>query len=331
MATSGPNAFAEFIRTVGRGPGRSRALEQAEAERAMAMILGGEALPVQVGAFLVLMRYRKETPEELAGFVCAARAAAATWPGGPVLLDWPSYADNHRQQPYFLLAALLLAENGVTVLMHGLEGSGSATTRKALAALSLEPAASPAAAAAMLAERKFAYLPIAALSPAVAGLFGLRPVLGLRSPANTFCRMLNPAAAPASIAGVFHPTYLATHQETGRLLDQPRLAVFKGGGGEAQRNPDKPCRVATLAGGIASEETWPAMLDNTRHDWRAEPLGADRLLALWRGELGEPAPHAAVVATTAVAWRLLDRAGDIAEAERAAHAMWQGRDRHRFG
>jgi len=331
VAAGSPRPFADFIRTIGRGPGRSRALEQGEAAAAMRMILGGKVLPAQLGAFLVLLRYRKETPAELAGFVAATRERLAPWPGPAVDLDWPSYADRHRQQPYFLLAALLLAGRGVRVLMHGLAGEGEATTPKALAALSRSAARSTAEAARMLDDGGFAYLPTAVLSPELEGLFQLRPMLGLRSPANTFARMLNPAAAPASITGVFHPTYLDTHQETAALLGQPRLAVFKGGGGETQRNPDKPCRVAMFVAGVAATENWPALLANTRHDWRAEPLDPARLADLWRGDLTAPAPEAAVIATAAVAWRLLGRAGSIAEAEDAARAMWRARDRSRFG
>ena len=71
----------------------------------------------------------------------------------------------------------------------------------------------------------------------------LKPVLGLRTFANTMARELNPFRAPCQIQGVFHPPYLELHRATQRLLGQPRAAIFKGGGGEGQRNPEKPCRV----------------------------------------------------------------------------------------
>ena len=69
------HAFAEFIRILGKGKKGSRPLTQDEAYRAMSMILAGKVLPVQLGAFLMLMRIKEETPEELAGFVLAGRAA----------------------------------------------------------------------------------------------------------------------------------------------------------------------------------------------------------------------------------------------------------------
>ena len=161
-------------------------------------------------------------------------------------------------------------------------------------------------------------------------LFTLRPILGVRSPANTFARELNPLAAPCQLQGVFHPTYLPTHLETARLLEQPRAAIFKGGGGEVQRNPEKPCRVVTLDHGQGGEETWPALADD-RHPWRAEPLDPARLAALWRGDDQAPGPEAAIVGTAAIALKLLGRANTQADALALAKDWWAARPRAAYG
>ncbi len=324
-ATAAPGRFVRYLRDVVRGAKLGRTLSEAEAREAMAMILARQVAPEQLGALLAVLRYRKETPEELAGFVRAAREAAMPLAGAEVDLDWPSYADRHKQLPYFILAALVLAQNGVKVLMHGLEGEGGATTRAVLGALGHAPVASAAEVSSRLSQRHFAYLPIERLSPPVAALFALRPVLGVRTAANTFCRALNPAAAPASLVGVFHPTYLDTHVATARCLGQGNVAAFKGGGGEAQRNPDKPCWVVGLRDGAPTAETWPALTESARHPWREEPLEPERVAALWRGEWDAPGPVAAVTATLAVALKLLGRAATIAEAEAIAQAMWAAR------
>ena len=92
-------------------------------------------------------------------------------------------------------------------------------------------------------ERRFAYLPLAALCPALDRLLTLRGLLGLRSPINTAVRLLNPFDAPCSVAGVFHPPYIDVHLGAAQLLGRGRLAVVKGGGGEAERNPAKPVAV----------------------------------------------------------------------------------------
>ena len=325
-----PHPFAEFLRTIGRGATLGRPLDETEAEQAMGMILDGAVEPVQLGAFLLVLRYRTETPAELAGFVRAARARSVGADAITVDFDWPSYADRHKQLPYFVLAALLLAGNGVRVLMHGIEGEGAVTTPAALRALGVPVCGSASEAADRVGACGFAYLPLRVICPELEALFQLRPLLGLRSPVNSVARELNPFQAPHQIQGVFHPTYLPLHGETAQRLGQAHAVIFKGGGGEAQRNPDKPCRAATVDDGVTGEAIWPALNDGEPHPWRRDPLEPGRLAGLWRGEWEAPGPAAAVVGTAAMALKLLGRAASIEEAEDQARRLWQERPRRQF-
>ncbi|MFX9011921.1 hypothetical protein ABTN18_19170, partial [Acinetobacter baumannii] len=93
-----------------------------------------------------------------------------------------------------------------------------------------------------------------------------------------------------------------------RLLGQPQAAVFKGGGGEAQRNPLKSCTVVQVIGSEIRDQTWPALLPDIDHRWREEDLDPRRLAALWQGEIDDAAPAAAVTGTAAVALLLAGRA-----------------------
>jgi anthranilate phosphoribosyltransferase len=317
--------FAQYVRILARGPGRSRAMTFDEARAAMRMIAAGEAEPIQLGAMLMLMRYRQETSEELAGFVAALRENFATPPGPPrVELDWPSYAAGRtRGAPWFLLSALLLAENGVRVLMHGPEKSVLA---RSLASLGIALSATPAAAAARLEADSFAFLPLAAYAPVAQQLLDLRPLLGLRSPANSLARLLNPLGAPNVIQGVFHPAYRDLQRGAAALLGQKRLAVFKGGGGEAERNPDKSCRVFVLDDGRNVDEDWPALDGDAVAANEPEPS----LTAIWRGDAGDDAPVRIVIATAALALRLTGRAPDPAAADALARTLWARRDRARY-
>ena len=104
--------FSAFVRLLGRGKTLSRGLTPEEAEQAMGMILDGEALPEQIGAFLMLLRMKEETGAEIAGFVRAARARLPTHEGPRPDLDWPCYAGKARRAPWHLLAALRLAGAG---------------------------------------------------------------------------------------------------------------------------------------------------------------------------------------------------------------------------
>jgi len=332
--SSALHPFASFLRTIGRGPSLSRPLTRDEARKAMRLILDGQTDGVQVGAFLLVLRYRGETAEELAGMLAAARERfAAEVSPGQADLDWPSYADRHKQQPWFTLAALLLAENGVRVLMHGIAGyaEGFAPTRPVLAALGIRPAGSLAEAAAHVARENFAYVGLEDFCAPLDRLFDLRPLLGVRSAVNTLARALNPLAAPCQIQGVFHPPYRALHRDVALLEGQPEAMIFKGGGGEVQRNPLKACRVARIRNGAASEETWPALCPEQGYGWREEPLDPARVAALWRGELALPAPEAAITGTVAFALSLLGRARDMDDAQARAEAMWRARPRGKFG
>jgi anthranilate phosphoribosyltransferase len=317
--------FAQYVRILARGPGRSRAMTFDEARAAMRMIAAGDVEPIQLGAMLMLMRYRQESSEELAGFVAALRENFAT-PPGPlrVELDWPSYAAGRtRGAPWFLLSALLLADNGVRVLMHGPEKSVLARN---LASLGIAPSITPETAAARLDTEGFAFLPLAAYAPVAQQLLDLRPLLGLRSPANSLARLLNPLAAPNIIQGVFHPAYRDLQRGAAALLGEKRLAVFKGGGGEAERNPDKACRVFVHDDGRSIDEDWPTLDGDPVTASEPEPSLTD----VWHGDVVEGAPERVVIATAALALRLTGRAPVPAAADALARALWGRRDRARY-
>jgi anthranilate phosphoribosyltransferase len=327
-----PHPFARFINILGRGKTLTRSLTVEEAEQAMAMILNRRALPEQLGAFLMLLRVKEESPEEIAGFVRAARARLTPPTDAPrVDLDWSSYAGKGRQLPWFIVAALALAGAGWRVFMHGAEAhtEGRIYTGAALRALGVPVATSLEEAADRLRRENFAYLPIDFLSPAIADMLELRPVLGLRSPVHTLARMLNPFAAPAMLQGVFHPGYMRIHRGAGLILGQPRLAVFRGEGGEIERRPSKPCEVMMAIDGRSLDERWPPMIDEPRQA-PDESMDLSRLPAVWRGDIEDGYGEAAVVGTLAIALRTLGVAEDAAGAEAQARRLWSARERNRL-
>jgi anthranilate phosphoribosyltransferase len=167
--------------------------------------------------------------------------------------------------------------------------------------------------------------------PSVAALLDLRPRLGVRTVANTFARDLNPLGAPYQLQGIFHPPYRARHQGAAVRLGQPHAAIFKGGGGEVQRTPLKPCVVATVRDGKPGEQEWPATLPEESYRWRDHELDPAHIAALWRGQREDPVPSAAVTATAALALELTGRAATMAEAEAMAAEMWAARPRDKYG
>lgn len=323
--------FAEYIRILGKGKKGSRPLTQDEAYRAMKMILAEAVQPVQLGAFLMLMRVKEETPEELAGFALAAQESFdLAGHSAEVDLDWSSYAGKRRHLPWFLLSALLLAENGIKVFMHGAEGhtAGRIYTQDVLKFLNLRPASSIAEAARQIERHRFSYLSLEHFCPKLHEIIELRPLLGLRSPVHTLVRLLNPFNADYSIQGIFHPGYRPVHQQAAALLNQPHMAVLKGEGGETERNPDTDCLVQSVHDGQLSDENWPALF--TRRHVKPELLDPQQLALIWQGDIEDEFAEAAIIGTTAIALKLLGKADAQQQAHDLATAYWKGRNKQKY-
>lgn len=118
LETPAEHPFAVYVRILGKGKRGARDLTREEAREAMGMLLDGKVEEAQLGAFLMLLRHKEESAEELAGFTEAVRERVQA-PKMAVDLDWPSYAGKKRHLPWYLLAAKCLAANGVRIVMHG--------------------------------------------------------------------------------------------------------------------------------------------------------------------------------------------------------------------
>jgi anthranilate phosphoribosyltransferase len=328
--TTAEHPFAQYIRILGKGRNGSRALSPEEAYTALSMIMEEQVQPVQLGAFLMLMRVKEETPEELAASVRAIRDHLHVPGDVQVDLDWSSYAGKKRQLPWYLLATLLMAESGIRIFMHGASGhtEGRLYTRHVLPMLGLPVATSFDEAKRHLAAHNFAYMDIEHLSPKLHTIIELRPLLGLRSPVHTIARMLNPFNAPAVMQGIFHPGYRPTHQLAAQILGQPHMAVIKGEGGEIERNPDTACLIQSVHNGELHDEEWPPMFEK-RHV-RNDEMDATKLARVWAGAEEDEYGVAAVVGTVAITLHMMGRAKDRTEAEVQAWSLWHNRNQRRF-
>lgn len=325
-----PHPFSRFVAILARGKTKTRPLSLQEAKESMSMILQGEALPEQIGAFLMLLRLKEETPEEIAGFTLGTRAGFDLPDEMPeVDIDWSSYAGKRIQLPWFILSALTLAGAGYRVFMHGTDGHtpGRVYTQETLETLGIPVAHSLTEAAQQFKTRNFVYAPLEALSPGLRDMIQLRPILGLRSPVHSFARMLNPFDAPMMMQGIFHRGFMDIHAGAAILLDQPHMAVFRGEGGEIERRPNKPT-VAWSTHGQAepAEETWPALLPDP-HQPRDEDMDITRLASVWRGEDSDPYALTSVTGTLAIALKTMGQAGSIHEAQALAEKLWSERDK----
>ena len=322
----GEHPFAPFVRALGRGRRGARALERDEARTALGMILDGEVDPLQSGAFLMLLRVKEETADEIAGFVQAARERAQR-PDVPMSadIDWPTYAGKRQQPPWYLLSALLLAAHGHRVLMHGCEphAPNRLFAAQALQALGIAPARDWNEVRAGLQARHFAYAPLRLFSPGLQELLNLRHLFGLRSPVNTFVRHMNPLAAPATLQSLQHPAYAVLHAGAARLLGQPRALVLRGEGGECELRPNADSRCILLEGDAQREIGFARQITG-RGDAGVVPDAA-ALPALWNGRREDTYGKAAVIGTAAAALLALGRANDPDAALALASDYWRRR------
>lgn len=319
--------FAQYIRTLGKGKRGQRSLSQAEAHDAASQILAGDVDDIQLGAFLMLMRVKEETPSEIAGFVQAVKESLLLPEDLPeVSIDWSSYAGKRRQLPWNILSAILLSQNGYPVFMHGLSRDDERVyADQALKYIGINACQSFSEAIDAINETGFAYLGIEHISSLLNRMIELRQFLGLRSPGHTMSRILNPLSADLLMQGIFHPGYAEIHQQAAQLLKQPLAVVFKGEGGEIERNPDKYAIVFGLDNDKLYQEEWLPVFDKPDHHVKEESLDLNTFRAVWNGEMQHEYGEAAVISTAAIAIKALRIVGTQQEALDMASLWWSHR------
>lgn len=325
------HAFAPYIRILGKGKTGTRSLTREEAGVAFGMVLDGKTDPLQTGAFLMLLRVKEESPEELAGFVDACRMHMHS-PGDTTAdLDWSTYAGKKHQHPWYILSMLLLAQAGYRIFVHGSMDHTPERlyTEAAMREMGLPIARNWTDVHAHLDAYNLGYLPLREFCPPLEGLMQLRSLLGLRSPVNTLARMLNPLRAEASVQSVFHPAYAQLHQEADQLLGQARAIVLKGESGEVEVKPHADTRLLLLHGGQSEElhfsRTIPARVGSVPAP-ACEPV-----LALWRDHMPDDYGLQATLMTTAAALIVCNPALTEKGARDQAAKLWQERNRNQLG
>ena len=266
-----PKILAGHIKEIGRGRHAARDLSREDARALFAAMLAGEVPELQLGAILIALRVKGESLEELAGFAAACEASYPHFPPfvlsrpkhqQPIPVVIPSY-NGARQLPNLVpLLALLLARDGVPVLVHGvMQDPGRVTTREVLEELGIAPAASRDEARQRLEHDKVAFLSIEALAPAISGLLAMRPRLGVRNSAHTLVKMLQPFGDPAlRIVSVTHPDYLTRMREYFTRFDDAAL-LLRGAEGEAVAHPRREPSIDWAYGG--NVETWTSIRPST--------------------------------------------------------------------
>lgn len=321
--TPAEHPFAQFVRILGKGKRGARNLTREEAREAMGMLLDEKVEDTQLGAFLMLLRHKEESPEELAGFTEAVRERL-TAPPMQVDIDWPTYAGKKRHLPWYLLAAKCLAQNGIKVLLHGggAHTAGRLYTEQLLGLLDIPLCRNWQAVEGALQQHNLAFIPLGDWAPQLQRMIDLRNTLGLRSPIHSLARVLNPLNSRCGLQSIFHPGYQSVHREASTLLGDNAI-VIKGDGGEIEINPDTISHLYGTRNGQAWDEEWPAL--SARRHVKPATLDPQQLVALWRGETEDSYPQLALISTIALALRGLGAPRE--QAFEQARDFWDRRDK----
>jgi anthranilate phosphoribosyltransferase len=233
-------------------------LDRDQARAVMDEVMAGDATQAQIGGFLVALRMKGETPDEIAGFAEAIRArGVSVAPKRDDLVDTAGTGGDGRATINIsTAAALVAAAAGAGVAKHGnravSSASGSADVLEALG-FALEPP--PERIAQSIDELGFGFLFAPAHHPGFRHAAPVRKELGLRTIFNVLGPLTNPAGARAQIVGVYDPALVRTIAEVLARLGARRAFVVHGAFGIDELSPAGPNLVCEVADGQVHERT----------------------------------------------------------------------------
>ena len=241
--------ISHYIKEIGRGARGAKALDRAQAADLFGQVLDGQVTDLEIGAFCLAMRIKGETAEEMSGLLDAVHARMAAIPacaGGQPLIVLPSYNGARKLPVLTPLLALLLAREGLPVLLHGMRTEA----RRVLASDVLEALDIPALTAPRsIAPGSVAHIGTAVLLPGLARLLAVREVIGLRTPGHSVAKLMNPCAGPALVVSSFtHPEYFDILSGTFATLGAHAL-LSRGLEGEVAADPRRTPRYDAFIGG----------------------------------------------------------------------------------
>jgi anthranilate phosphoribosyltransferase len=291
-------------------------LTRGEAFGTMAVIMAGEATDAQIAGFLVALRAKGETAEEIAG--CAEAMREHVLRVNPTRTDLVDVVgtggDGANTYNISTAAALVAAAAGAAVAKHGNRAASSQTgAADVLEALGFELELPPERIERSIDELGFGFLFAQAHHPAMRHAAPVRRELATRTVFNVLGPLTNPAGARALVLGVYSPGLARTLAEALVQLETTRAYVVHGAGGIDELSPCGPNLVCEVEGGQVREyELDPVELGIDRCD-PAELRGGDpqtNAAALREVLAGADGGHRSAV--------ILNAAGGIAAAGHAA-------------
>jgi anthranilate phosphoribosyltransferase len=233
-------------------------LARAEAREVMGGIMRGEATPAQIGAFLVALRAKGETADEIAGCAEAMREhVVAVRPRRDDLVDTAGTGgDGAHTLNISTAAALVAAAAGAGVAKHGNRAVSSACgSADVLEALGFRLELAPERIARSIDELGFGFMFAPAHHPAMRHAAPVRRELATRTVFNLLGPLTNPAGARAQVIGVFSPELVRTIADVVAQLGARRAYVVHGFAGIDELSPAGPNLVCEVVDADVRERT----------------------------------------------------------------------------
>ena len=229
-------------------------LDAKEAEEAMQVIMTGQATPAQIGGYLIAMRMKGETVEEITGSVRAMRAQATPVPfhvnGSPLLDTAGTGGDGAHSFNISTAAAFVIAGAGRKVAKHGNQAASSnCGSADVLGALGVNLDLTPEQVAACIEEIGIGFMFAPKFHPAMKHAIGPRRELGQRTIFNLLGPLTNPAGATHQLIGVYDPALTQPLAEVLGELGSLAAFVIHGYGGLDELTTSGPNRVSRLRDG----------------------------------------------------------------------------------
>ena len=229
-------SISHYIKEIGRGKHNARDLSREQACDLMGQLLDGSVTDLETGAFCIAMRVKGETADELAGFMDALniRMNRLNNQNQSPIVVLPSYNGARRLPLLTPLLALLLAEQGLKVLVHGGNTEDSRlSTAEVMSALGI----SVSSQARTLSNEQVVYMPVEQMSLGLWRLLQVRRTIGLRNTAHSLVKMLNPVNGPAlTVSSYTHPEYEATMLQALQAMKSHAM-LLRGTEGEPVADP----------------------------------------------------------------------------------------------
>jgi anthranilate phosphoribosyltransferase len=249
----------EFKPLISKLAGRGH-LSRAEAERAFDLLLSGQVSAAQIGGFLLALRVRGETIDEITGAVAAMRAKMRKVAAPPEAIDIVGTGgDGHATYNVSTLAALIVAACGVPVAKHGNRAASSNSgASDVLMALGVRIGVTPQEIATSIAEVGIGFMSAPAHHPAIRHVAEIRAELGTRTLFNLLGPLANPAGVKRQLLGAFSADWLRPLAEVLRNLGAERVWLVHGSDGLDEITTTGSTLVTELdAGAIRSFEIVP--------------------------------------------------------------------------